>query len=127
MAVTNLTQITQAIGLNGTELVYIIRFDPTTQTWIDYTTTTEAISGFVNGISATTPSMRQLKSAMAQQGNLVEVDNSIPADITNAYNIAWTTAFRMGITDQFVTGFLIPLLGASEVETIFALAPSFPI
>lgn len=127
MAVTTFSELPPTLSLNGSELVCISQFDPLLGIWSTYTTTTAAISEFFSGISVATPSMRQIKAAMAQQSVLVDVDNSVPADITNSYSIAWTTAFRMSITDQFVTGFLVPLLGQSEVNTIFALAPSFPI
>lgn len=127
MAVTNLTEITQIFSINGTELVYLIQYDSLTQTWVDYVATSETISSFSSGIQPGSISMRQLKAAMAQQSVLVETDENVPSDITNSYNIAWLSAYRMSPGDPFVTGFLVPLLGQTEVNTLFALGPSFPV
>lgn len=127
MANTNLTQIQQTLALNGSELVYLIRQDPITGLWSDYVCTVDTLAGFYSGTGTSTPSMRQIKAAMAQQDVMLEVTQNLPADETSAYNIAWTSAFRMGISDPFVIGFLEPLLGQSEVNTIWALAPSFPV
>ena len=75
-----------------------------------------------------TPTMRQLIAAMGSQAVLVSVQNAVPADITNAYNIAWTHAVYMPLTDPFVTGFLQPTLGYSgaQMTTLYALALTFP-
>lgn len=127
MANTNLNQITPLVAINGTEVLYVIQYDPLTQTWVDYTCTTDQVANFFAGITTATPSMRQIKAAMAQLGYMVEVSQAIPADITDSDNIAWTSAFRMSIADPFVTQFLVQLIGQGAVDAIWALAPTFPI
>jgi hypothetical protein len=72
--------------------------------------------------------MRQLVAAMAGQGTLVAVYEALPSDITNSYNIAWSHAYYMGITDPFITGFLQPTLGytTAQMQALFTLALTYP-
>lgn len=127
MANTNLTEITPLVAINGTEILYVIQYDSLTQTWIDYTCTTDQVSTFYSGITALTPSMRQIKAAMAELGYMITVSQAIPADVTDADNIAWTAAFRMAVGDPFVTGFLTPLIGGNAVAAIWTLAQTLPV
>lgn len=75
-----------------------------------------------------TPTMRQLIAAMGSQATLVSVFAAVPSDITNSYNIAWTHANFMPITDPFVTGFLQPTLGYTtpQMNALYTLALTFP-
>jgi hypothetical protein len=127
MSNTNLTQITPLVAINGTEVLYVIQYDSLTQTWIDYTCTSGQIANFFAGITTSTPSMRQIKAAMADLGYMLQVSQEVPSDVTDSDNIAWTAAFRMSKGDIFVTGFLVSLLGQSAVDAIWAIAPTFPV
>lgn len=130
MANTTILNLPQTLALNGTELCYVIQYDSLTQQWVDFACTTAQISAIYNGVPANTPSMRQIKASMEAQGVLVTVSQAVPADITDPNYIAWNAAFRMAQNDPFVTTFLLgtpPILTQSQVTTIWANAPSFPV
>ena len=130
MAGTTLDQLTPAISLNGSELVWIYQQGPNESTpWIGLRCTTFQIADLINGSNAQSCSMRQLLAAMANNGVLVTAYEALPADLNNSYNIAWNHAYRMAITDPFITGFLEPAIGynATQMAALFALAQTFPV
>lgn len=130
MAGTTLDQLPAAISLNGSELVWLYQPGPNETTpWIGVRCTTFQIADLINGSNSQSVSMRQLFAAMAQDNVLVTAFEALPADITNSYNIAWNRAYRMSLSDPFVTGFLQPTLGysASQIAALFLLAATFPV
>jgi 5-enolpyruvylshikimate-3-phosphate synthase len=131
MAGTTLDQLPQAVALSGSELVWLYQQGPNDQTpWIGVSCTTFQIAALINGNSGTSVcSMRQLVAALAANGVLVAVAQAVPGDITTSTNIAWNHAYRMTISDSFVTGFLQPTLGYTNAQMIalFVEAQSFPV
>lgn len=130
MAVETFSQMQIALALAGNELVCISVPTGEPVPFVTRTTTTQQIAAIFNGVGVVTPSMRQLKAALNAQGLLLSVNNTVPADLTNADYIAWFSAFRMAITDPFVTGFLMqpPLnFTQDEINVLFALALEFPV
>lgn len=125
---TTLNDLPPVLGLNGTELFFLYQYDSLISQWITYScTASQLFDGGTSG--ASTCSMRQLFAAMADEDVLVDAFDQLSSDITNTYNIAWNHAYRMTITDPFITGFLQPALGYSDVQMIalFVLALTFPV
>ena|ERR1035437_6907706 len=130
MAVTTLNDLPPVLSLNGSEICFMYQYDPLLELWITYSCTTGQIASLASQITgAGTVSMRQLLAAMASQGVLVTAFESVPADITNTYNIAWNHAYRMGPSDTFVTGFLQPTIGYTngQMAVLFVLAAGLPV
>ena len=130
MAAVTLDQLPPAIFLSGNELIWLYQVGPTDATpWIGVNCTVGDLAGYIqNGGFSSQPTMRQLLAAMASQNTLVGVAQAVPSDITNSYNIAWNHAFRMSLSDPFITGFLEPTLGysQSQMQALFTLALTFP-
>ena len=129
MAVTTYSEMPQLIVLGGGELVCLSQPGTTPTPWITGTITLSELASFIiSGGFATAPTMRQLFAAMAADNVMVIAFEQLPSDITSSYNIAWNSAFRMPITDPFVTGFLQPALGysPSQMTALFAQALTFP-
>lgn len=134
MAGQTLDTLPPAIALNGGELMWLYQQGPTEVTpWVGVRATTGQIAALASegivGPVGSICSMRQLLAAMAFEGVMVLAFNSLPADITNSYNIAWSHAYKMTITDPFVTGFLQPAIGYNNEQMIalFILALTFPV
>lgn len=131
MAGTTLDVLPPALGLQGNELLWIYQpqTGDTPVTYVGLRCTTAQVAALVSGIGTVNPSMRQLIAALASQAVLVEVEQAVPGDTTNSYNIAWNHAYVMSIGDSFVTGFLQPTLGYSgaQMTALFTLALTFPI
>lgn len=125
----SLSQQPLAIGLDGTELVLISQAGNVAVPWVTKATTVAAIGGYINGVFGTAVSMRQLLAAMAQTGVYFTAFRKLPADQSNSYNIAWNHAYRMPITDPFITGFLQPALSYSDAQMValYTLALTLPI
>lgn len=129
---TTLDVLPVAVALSGNELVWLYQPgpNPLVTPWIGVRCTTGQLATLASGdSSAATCSMRQLFAAMANQGVLVTADQQVPADITDSNNIAWNHAYRMTITDAFITGFLEPAIGYSpaQMATLFVLAQTYPL
>lgn len=129
---TTLDVLPQAIALSGQELVWLYQPgpNPLVTPWIGVRCTTGQLATIGGGgPGAATCSMRQLFAAMASQGVLVIADQQVPGDITDPNNIAWNHAYRMTITDAFITGFLEPAIGYSpaQMAALFVLAQTFPL
>lgn len=118
-------------GIIGTELLYAYQpLGTIPSTYRGGTITPLQLKSFVQGTSSgTIASMRQLKAALVSQTVMLTVLVAVPADPTNATNIAWFSAYEMTPTDTFVTGFLQPTLGYSnaQITALFTLALSFPV
>jgi hypothetical protein len=131
---TTLDQLPPALALNGGELFWIYQAGPTEATpWIGLRCSTAQIAQLVAdligaGLSSTAITMRQLIAAMAAEDTLVGVYESLPSDLTNSYNIAWSHAYIITISDPFIVGFLQPTLGYSsaQMQALFAAAAAFP-
>ena len=74
-------------------------------------------------------SMRQLIAALGAQSVLVTAFDGLPSDVTSAYNIAWNHAYIMSVNDTFVTAWLKPTLGYTDLQiaALFNLAATFPV
>lgn len=129
MAGVTLNEIPVAVALNGNELLWAYQQGNNVTPWVGVSVTSGQLASLISGIGTTTPSMRQLFAAMANQGVMYSTFIQLPGDMTNSYNIAWNHAYRMAITDPFVTGFLQPALGYSSAQmaALFALALTFPV
>jgi hypothetical protein len=133
MTGTTLNNLPPAIALSGAELVWLYQPgpNPLVTPWIGVSCTTSQIANLLttSGGGSSTCSMRQLFAAMANQSVLVLAFGSLPGDQTNQYNIAWYHAYRMTITDPFITGFLEPAIGytGAQMAALFVLAQSFPV
>jgi len=131
MAGTTLTAIPPALALNGSELVWIYQQTGNpVNPWVGLRCTTSQVANLLTvGTLSNSISMRQLFAAMASQGVMVTAFEALPADITDSNNIAWQHAYRMTITDTFITGFLQPAIGYStaQMQALFALALTFPV
>ena len=131
MAGTTLDALPPAIALSGNELVWLYQpgTNPLTTPWIGVRCTTGQIANLLSGGGAASCSMRQLFAAMAAAGVLVTADQAVPADITNSSNIAWNHAYRMTITDPFITGFLEGAIGysAAQMAALFVAALAYPV
>ena len=130
MAGTTLTSLPPALALNGNELVWIYQQTGNpANPWVGLSTTTGQIAGLVLAGSLGSVSMRQLFAAMAAQGVMVTAFEALPADITNTNSIAWNYAYRMTLSDTFITGFLQPAIGYStaQMQALFALATTYPV
>lgn len=132
MAGTTLDQLPPAIALTGAELVWIYQqgTNPLVTPWVGYRCTTSQIANLLStGGGVGVCSMRQLFAAMANQNVMTTAFNQLPGDMTDANNIAWNHAYRMMISDSFVTGFLQPAIGYNDVQMValFALALTFPV
>ena len=130
MAAVTLDQLPPALYLSGAELVWLYQVGPTEATpWIGVNCTVGDLAAYiVSGGFSSQPTMRQLLAAMAGENVLVSAAEALPSDITNEYNIAWNHAFRMSLSDPFITGFLEPTLGYSQdqMQALFTLALTYP-
>jgi len=128
---TTLNDLPPVLGLNGTELFFLYQYDPLLGVWVTYSCTADQIANLSSGSGGGSGvcSMRQLFAAMADEDVLVTAFDQLPSDITNSYNIAWNHAYRMTITDTFITGFLQPAIGYSSAQmaALFVLAATFPV
>lgn len=130
MAGVTLDQLPPALYLGGAELIWLYQPGPTEATpWIGVSCTVADLISYINsGGFSTQPTMRQLLAAMASQGVFLTAFQALPADVTDPNNIAWNHAFRMTLSDPFITGFLEPTLGYSQaqMQALFTLALTFP-
>lgn len=132
MAGTTLDQLPPALALSGAELVWLYQPgpNPLVTPWIGVRATTQQIALLLTtGGSTGGCSMRQLFAAMAAAGVMVTAFEAVPADINDSNNIAWNHAYRMTISDPFITGFLQAAIGYTSVQmaALFAAALAFPI
>lgn len=126
-AYTPFSEMPRAIALNGSELVCLSLYRPDmVPLWLTEVIPISDLGFFIANNLGT--SMRQIKAALADQGNLYALFMGISSDPTDSFNIAWTTASRMTPTDPFITGCLQPVLGYSDADVVvlFALAATFP-
>lgn len=132
MAGTTLDQLPPALALSGAELVWLYQPgpNPLVTPWIGVRCTTSQIANLLSTSSGSgVCSMRQLLAAMAAAGVLVTAFEAVPADITDSNNIAWNHAYRMTISDPFITGFLQAAIGYTSVQmaALFVAALAYPI
>ena len=133
MAGTTLDALPPAVSLSGAELVWLYQPgpNPLATPWIGVRCTTSQIANLLTTTSggSSTCSMRQLFAAMAAAGVLVTADQAVPGDITNATNIAWNHAYRMTITDPFITGFLEGAISynSAQMAALFVAAQAYPV
>ena len=121
-----------ALSLNGGEILPAYQQGPNQATpWIGVQLTTSQIVSLV-GMSLNLPTagyvtMQQLFSALAARGVRFTVSESLPSDITNAYNIAWNHGYIVTASDPFATGFLQPTLNYTTVQMqdLFVFASTF--
>lgn len=130
MAVITFSQLPPATGLTGAEIFAVSQLlgIPVQETSVGVTL--NQIKAFLGGGSTSTVvSMRQLFAAMVVQGVYLIAQAAVPADPTNATNIAWNSAYIMTIADPFVVGFLEPTLSFSgtQMAALFALAMTQPL
>jgi hypothetical protein len=132
MAGTTLDVLPPAVALSGGELVWLYQpgLNPLVTPWIGVRCTTQQIANLLTTTGGFgVCSMRQLFAAMAAAGVMVTAFEALPGDITNSSNIAWNHAYRMIISDPFITGFLQPAIGYTNAQmtALFAAALSYPI
>jgi hypothetical protein len=128
LAGVTLDKLPPALGLNGTELVWLYQEGGNSVVpWVGVQCTTAQLAEFATSAAKVPYSfttMRQLITVLGQLGLLIDVFNALPGDITDQYNIAWNHAPYMSASDPFVTGFLQPTLGFSDAQILglFALS-----
>lgn len=129
MSGVTLDQLPPAVYLSGNEFVWLYQSANGAAPFVGVRCTTGQIANLLSGGGVGSCSMRQLFAAMAAAGVMVTAFEALPSDINDSSNIAWWHAYRMTLSDVFITGFLQSAIGynATQMAALFAAALLFPV
>ena len=132
MATTTIDALPQAVMIADQDLLVLNQYQAN-GTYVTLKMTTTQLASFIlNIIGIITPqpgfvSLRQFRTALAEQSELVTVDQAVSADITNAVNIQWNSG-SLVVPDDDLASFVQTTLSYSDAQmtALFALAATMP-